>query len=115
GKQMRVTRAGSNELLVRAILDDAPTFDDDNAISHPHRREAMRNEKRGPPGSQSTETLENGVLGLCVQRGSWLIEHENVRLLAHERARKRNLLPLPARELDAVVRPFSELGRETVA
>src|SRR5690606_9012069 len=48
-------------------------------------------------------------LGLCVHRGRRLVEHEDVRSRAHERARQRNLLPLPARELAAFGEPLPEL------
>ena len=64
------------------------------------------------PARQRAEALEDGVLGLGVERGGGLVEHQDVGLLAHEGARERDLLPLAARELDAVVRPLAELGAE---
>ena len=62
------------------------------------------------PAASVAEALEHGVLRLGVERRGRLVEHQDVRLLAHERARQRDLLPLPARQLDAVVEPAAELA-----
>ena len=37
--------------------------------------------------------LERGVLGFGVERGTGLVEDEEQRLIAHEAARQRQLLP----------------------
>ena len=56
--------------------------------------------------------LEQGVLGLGVERRGRLVEHEHERFVAHEPARERELLPLPERDLHAFVPRGSELGVE---
>ena len=56
--------------------------------------------------------LEQRVLGLGVERGGRLVEHEQQRLVAHEAARQRQLLPLAERDLDAVGPGRPELGLE---
>ena len=56
--------------------------------------------------------LEQGVLGLGVERRRRLVEHEHERFLAHEPAGEGDLLPLPEADLDAVLPGRSELGVE---
>ena len=60
------------------------------------------------PARQLAEALEDRVLGLGVERRGRLVEHQDVGLLAHERARQRDLLPLPARQLRPVLEPAPE-------
>ena len=56
--------------------------------------------------------LEQRVLGLGVERGRRLVEHEEQRMVAHEPACERELLPLTERHLDAVVPRDAELRVE---
>ena len=58
------------------------------------------------------EALEQGVLGLRVERGGRLVEHQQQRILAHEAAGQGELLPLTEGHLDAVVPGRPELGVE---
>ena len=44
-----------------------------------------------------------------VDGGGGLVQHQDVRLVAHEGARQGDLLPLAARQLAAVLEPFAEL------
>ena len=46
--------------------------------------------------------LEQRVLRLGVERGGRLVEHQHQRLVAHEAARQRQLLPLAERDVDAL-------------
>ena len=57
-------------------------------------------------------TLEQGVLGLGVERRRGLVEHEQERALAHESPRQRQLLPLPEAELHAAGPGGAELCLE---
>ena len=59
--------------------------------------------------AQVAEVLEDLHLGRGIHRRGRLVEHQDVGVLAHERARERDLLPLPARELAAVLEPLAEL------
>ena len=70
----------------------------------------MGDDERGLPLRELLEALEDRLLGLRIERRGGLVEHEDVRLLAHEAARERHLLPLAPRELDAVLEPLSERG-----
>ena len=58
---------------------------------------------------QAAEALEDLGLGLGVHRRGRLVEHQDVGVLAHERARERDLLPLADRQLLAAVEPAAEL------
>ena len=74
----------------------------------------MRNEDgRAAPG-QGAEALEDRVFGFGVERGGRLVEDQDVSLVAHEGAGQRHLLPLPARQLDAVLEPATELSFHAV-
>ena len=56
--------------------------------------------------------LEQGVLGLGVEGGGGLVEHEDERLVAHEPAGQRQLLPLAEAHLHALGPGGTELGVE---
>ena len=75
----------------------------------------MGDEDGGTSRRQALEPLEDGVLRLGVERRRGLVEDENVRFFAHERARQGDLLPLPARQLDPAREPSPELGVEAGA
>ncbi len=81
-------------------------------IGHAHSGEPVRDEDRGPPLRKLTEALEDRVLRLGVERGGGLVEHQDVGLLAHERAGEGDLLPLAAGQLGAVLEPAPERGVE---
>ena len=74
--------------------------------------------RRPLPGGVGV-ALEQRVLGLGVERRGRLVEHEQQRVVAHEAAGQRQLLPLAERHLDAVgpgraelrVEPGGERGR----
>ena len=56
--------------------------------------------------------LEQRVFGLRVQRGGRLVEDQQQRLVAHEAARQRELLPLAERQLDSARPRRTELRVE---
>ena len=95
-------------LFVFSGSSGSAAFEDDDPIGHPHRGEAVRDQDRRPPHRQLAEAIEHRVLRLGVERRGGLVENEDVGLLAHEAARERDLLPLTARELDAVLEPAPE-------
>ena len=68
----------------------------------------MRDDDRRPALRELPKALEDGVLGLGVERRRRLVEDEDVRLLAHEGAREGDLLPLAAGELRPVLEPAPE-------
>ena len=92
-----------------AALDDAAAFEHDDLVGHAHGREAVRDQDRDPVARELAEVLEHLGLGARVHRRGRLVEHQDVGIGAHERARQRDLLPLPARQLAAVLEPLAEL------
>ena len=101
-------------------LDHACAVEHDDEVGHAHRREAVRDE-HGDAARRLRHlrcsrgggvALEQRVLGLGIERGRRLVEHEEQRMVAHEAARQRELLPLTERDLDAVVPRDAELRVE---
>ncbi len=100
-------------------LDDVRAVEHDDLVGHTDRREAVRDEDRDAAvvarlARRGREALEQCVLGLRVERGGGLVEHAEQRRVAHEPTSERELLPLPDRQLDAVVPGRSQLGLEPV-
>ncbi len=87
-----------HEFLMGAALYDDSVLKYHDVIRHAHGRESMRDYESRLTGNQLSETLEEVILGLGIQRSGRLIENYE-RGIAHEAARQRNLLPLPAGEL----------------
>src|SRR5687768_2146465 len=83
-EQRRVPTAAFDELVVRAFFEHAPAFEHEDAIGHFYGGESMRDDDAGAATGEGTEAFEDGVLGLGVERGGRLVEHEDVGLLAHE-------------------------------
>src|SRR5882757_8750247 len=79
-------------------------------VSHPDRREAVRDEYGDPVPGQLPEMLEHLSLSLGVHGRGRLVQYQHIGTSAHEGARQRNLLPLPARKLTPILEPFAELG-----
>src|SRR5690606_29025533 len=104
----RVAAAEPHELLVAAAFDDAALIHDDDEIRAAHRREAVRDQDGDLVPGQRAEVLEDFRFGLGVHGRRRLVEHEELGAAAHEGARERDALPLPARELLAAVEPAPE-------
>ena len=87
---------------MRTTLNDTPVFDHENPIRQAHSAEAVADEDcRFPPG-QRAKVGEDLVLGLRIKSAGRLVEHENTGI-AHECSRQRNLLPLAATQLCALL------------
>ncbi len=69
----------------------------------------MRDEDGGPLGGELLQPREQLVLGLRIERGGGLVEHQDLRV-AHEGARQGDLLPLAAGELLSLLEPAAEHG-----
>ena len=85
----------------------SPSFEHDDAVRHAHRREAVRDDDRHAARHQRVEAHEDVVLGARVERRRRLVENEQLRV-AHVGARERDLLPLAAGQIDAVVESAPE-------
>src|SRR5205807_1717663 len=101
-KQLGVAAMQRDQLIVRTTLNDTPVFDHENPIRQAHSAEAVADEDcRFPPG-QRAKVGEDLVLGLRIKSAGRLVEHENTGI-AHECSRQRNLLPLAATQLCALL------------
>ena len=98
-----VAAVRGHEFLMGAALYDDAILKHQDIIRHAHGRESMRDYESRLTGNQLSETLEEVVLSLGIQRSGRLIENYE-RGIAHEAARQRNLLPLPAGKLQSRLR-----------
>src|SRR5205807_9761395 len=96
GEQACVTAVEAHQLLVAALLDDAPAVEHGDLVGYAHRGETVGNQNRDALARELAEMLEHFGFRLRVHRCRRLVQHENVRPRAHEGARQRDLLPLPA-------------------
>ena len=86
-----------------------PLLSTDDLIGHAHRGEAVRDQDGDAFAGELAEVLENLRLRLRIHGRGRFIEHQDVGAAAHEGARQRDLLPLPAGEFAPVLEPFAEL------
>src|SRR5215813_6891668 len=100
--ELLVVAAQREEILVRALLDDAPGFQHDQAVHARDGGKAVRDRDHGLAFHQAEELLLDRELDLAVERRGGLVEHEDRRVLEDD-ARERDALALPARELHAAL------------
>ena len=98
---LRVASATSDELVVRAGLDDAAVIDDDDPVGLHGGRQTVRDQHGGARLEQHVERRFDLGLGGQVEVGRGLVEHQHARLRVC-RAGQRN---------SAGVRPTTETGR----
>jgi hypothetical protein len=94
-----------HQVGVAAHLGHPGPVQDHDQVGHPDGGEPVRHQHRDPPvghllAGRRGEPLEQGVLGLRVEGGRGLVQHQQQRLVPHEAAGQRELLPLPERHLD---------------
>src|SRR3546814_2026484 len=70
-----------------ATFDDTALVDDDDLVGHAYGRESMRNDDGDAVLHQRAEVREDFGFGGGVHRCGRLIQHEDVGLTTHERAR----------------------------
>ena len=95
--ERRVEPALREQLVVRALLDDPAVLEDDDQVGVADRREAVRDDERGPAVQQAAERLLDLALGADVDRARRLVEDQDPRV-GEQRARERDELPLAERE-----------------
>src|SRR2546421_348035 len=102
--QLRVLTALGHQLIVRADLHESGPIEHDDEIGHADGRETVGDEDRDAAAvalagaaCRCGIALEQRVLSFRVQRGGRLVEDQQQRLIAHEAARQRELLPLAER------------------
>ena len=100
--QHRVVAVQPQQLVVRALLDDAALLEHDQAVHARDGGEAMRDRDHRLAFHQAEQLLLDRELDLAVERRRGFVEHEDRRVLQHH-ARDRDALALAARELDAAL------------
>src|SRR5581483_4067866 len=95
-------RAARKELLRRAGLDDAAAVEHDGAVRDLDGRETLRREQDRASRECRAEIRDEVALGLRVDRRHRVVEDDHARA-GDERARERDALALPAREVDSAL------------
>ncbi len=88
-----VGAAGSDQLVVRALLRDAAVVEHDDVACLADRRQAVRDDDRRPACEQPAQPLLDPPLGVEVHVGSRLVEDQDSRV-GDQRARERHELAL---------------------
>ena len=83
------------QLIVRPFFDHAALLDDEDAVGHAHRGEAMRNNDRHLLHDKVRKPEKYVVFGAGIERRRGLVENEDLGV-ADVGTGQRNLLPLPA-------------------
>src|SRR5688572_23619591 len=91
-----------HELFVRAVLDDAATLENENAIRVLDGREPVRDDEHRASGEQALDGLLDESLALGVERRRRLVENQD-RWVGEERAGDRDALPLATGEARAAL------------
>src|SRR2546423_11005355 len=73
-EEPRIAATQTHQLFVRAFLDQPPVLEEDDPVSAPDGREAVRYVDGRAPLGQRAKPLEEVVLGLRVQRGGRLVQ-----------------------------------------
>ena len=74
-----------HQRLVAAALEHAPALDHEDLVRHAHGREPVRDQDDHAVAGERLELFEHLRFGARIHRRRGLVEHEDVRLLAHER------------------------------
>src|SRR5260370_22751304 len=101
-KHLGVAAMQRDQLIVRTTLNDAPVFDHENPIRQAHGAEAVADEDGRLPPGQRAKVRKDLMLSLRIESTGWLVEYENTGI-SHECPRQRNLLPLAATQLRALL------------
>src|SRR2546426_10533377 len=64
--------------LVRPLVHQLAALEHQDAVRHPHRRKAVRDEHRHPPLGELRESQEYLVLGARVERRGGLVENQDL-------------------------------------
>src|SRR6478735_7408360 len=98
--ELRIAAVRADQLVMRAVLDNAASLDGDDAIGLADRRETVGDDEDGPAGGNSFHVLLDGALAFVIQGAGRLVEDEDARI-GNERASDRDTLALPAGKIAA--------------
>src|SRR5215472_11962991 len=97
-EQARVATVAVDEIVVRAVLDDAAALDGEDAVGEAQRRQPVGDDDDGASLRHLAHVLLDEALRLGVERARRLVEDQD-RWAVDERARDRDALALAAREV----------------
>src|SRR5580693_7723933 len=100
--ECRIAAAGLDQIVVRAVLDQAAALDGDDAIGKPQRGEPMGNDKHRSAAGDLGHVLLNNALALVVERARRLVEDEDARV-GNQRTGDGDALPLAAGQAAAAL------------
>ena len=100
--ERRIAPALAQQFVMPAGLDHRAVLDKQDAVRMDDGCEPVRDGDRGAAGAQNGERLLHMPLGFRIERRGRLVE-QNDRCVAHQRARDRDALALPAGELQALL------------
>src|SRR6266852_7957654 len=98
--QLRITAALADQLVVRAVLDDAAALEGDDAIDTADGRKAVGDDEHGPTLDDPPHIVLDDALALVIESARRLVEDQNSRI-HDEGAGDGDPLLLPAREAAA--------------
>ena len=93
-----IKAAQSQQLFVRAALDDALVVDDQHLVGIADCAESMGDDKSCPPFQQAQQRLLNTNLGAGIDAARRFIQDEDARV-GQDGAGNRQQLPLPLAEV----------------
>ena len=82
---------------MRSLLDDLAVLEDDDQVGVADRRQAVRDDERGPAVQQAAERVLDLPFGADVDRARRLVEDQDPRV-GEQRPRERDELALAERE-----------------
>src|SRR5687768_17098303 len=92
-QQPPVPTTRRHQLVVTALLDDAPLVEDDDPVRVADRADAMRRDDRGAAAERGAQRAQDRGLGVRVDGGERIVEEDDVRA-PRQRSRQRRALLL---------------------
>ena len=95
--QRRIAAAGLDQLVVRAVLDQAAAIERDDAVGAAHGGEPVGDDEHRAALGDLLHVLLDDALALIVERAGRLVEDQDARI-GDQRARDGDALALAARQ-----------------
>jgi hypothetical protein len=92
-----VAAAGVDQLVVGAVLDQAPVVDGDDPVAPPRRREPMGDDEHAAAAGKLRHVVLDDALALVVERACCLVEDQNTGI-CYKGPRDGEALALTARQ-----------------
>lgn len=96
--EVRVAPVRADQLVVRAIFDDAAVLDGNDAIGAPNRGEPMSDNENRALFANPPHVLLDDAFAFVIERAGGFVENQNARI-ANQGAGDRDALTLPPERL----------------